>query len=105
MKTSPRRIITVDELNRQISEFATSHGAELAQAGMETDLLFRVVSILRSAQDRRKRFYSCDVPGAQKGQSMAEIIRGLKAYPKGIPQFEQAWVPGYRQSKVNSPTM
>ena len=30
---------------------------------------------------------------------MAEIIRGLKAYPKGIPQFEQAWV-AWVQSKL-----
>jgi len=86
--------IKVDDLNRQISEFATSHGAELAQAGIRNMTYYsESLSIFEFLlKTEGKEFIRTMCQQLKKGKSMAEIIRGLKAYPKGIPQFEQAWV-------------
>jgi hypothetical protein len=86
--------ITVDELNRQISEFATTHGAELAQAGLRNMTYYSeslsVFEFLLKTQG--KQFIRTMCQALKQGKSMAEIIGGLKAYPKGLSQFETAWV-------------
>lgn len=86
--------IKVDELNRQISEFATTHGAELAQAGIRNMTYYsESLSIFEFLLETEgKEFIRAMCQQLKKGKSMAEIIRGLEAYPKGLPQFEQAWM-------------
>ncbi len=86
--------IKVEELNRQISEFATAHAAELSQAGIRNMTYYsESLSILEFLlKTEGKEFIRTMCQALKKGKTMDEIIRGLKAYPKGIPQLEQAWV-------------
>jgi hypothetical protein len=86
--------IEVAELNRQISEFAMTHGAELAQAGIRNMTYYsESLSIFEFLLETEgKEFIRAMCQQLKKGKSVAEIIRGLKAYPKGLPQFEQAWM-------------
>ncbi len=86
--------ITAEVLNRQISEFAATHGAELARAGLRNMTYYSeslsVFEFLLKTEG--KEFIRTMCRELKKGTSMAEIIRGLKAYPRDVPQFEQAWV-------------
>jgi hypothetical protein len=86
--------INVAEVNRQISEFATTHGAELAQAGIRNMTYYSqslsIFEFLLKTEGRE--FIRTMCLQLKQGKSMADIIAGLKAYPKGIPQFEEAWV-------------
>jgi hypothetical protein len=86
--------IKVEELNRQISEFATAHGAELGQAGIRNMTYYsESLSIFEFLlKTEGKEFIRAMCQALKKGKSMDEIIRGLKAYPKGLPQLEQAWM-------------
>jgi len=86
--------IAVTELNRQISEFATAHGAELAQAGIRNMTYYsESLSIFEFLlESEGKEFIRAMCQQLKSGKSMAEIIRGSKAYPNGLPQLEQAWM-------------
>jgi hypothetical protein len=89
-----RKEITVDDVNRQISEFATAHGAELAQTGIRNMTYYsESLSIFEFLlKTEGKEFIRTMCQQLKKGKSMAEIIQTLKAYPKGISQVEQAWM-------------
>jgi hypothetical protein len=86
--------INIAEVNRQISEFATTHGAELAQAGIRNMTYYSqslsIFEFLLKTEGRE--FIRTMCLQLKQGKSMADIIARLKAYPKGIPQFEEAWV-------------
>lgn len=86
--------IKVEELNRQISEFATTHASELSQIGIRNMTYYSeslsLFEFLLKTQG--KEFIRSMCQALKKGKTMDEIIRGLKAYPKGIPQLEEAWV-------------
>ncbi len=86
--------ITVNEVNRQVSEFAASHGADLARAGLRNMTYYsQALSIFEFLlQTEGKDGIRNICQALKKGRSMAEIIGGLKTYPKGLPQFETAWV-------------
>jgi hypothetical protein len=86
--------ITVDEVNRQISDYATSHGAELARAGLRTMTYYsQSLTVFEFLlQTEGKEFIRAMCQALKTGKSMAEIIGGLKKYPKGLSQFEAAWV-------------
>jgi len=86
--------IKVEELNRQISEFATTHATELSQAGIRNMTYYsESLSIFEFLlKTEGKEFIRSMCQALKKGKSMDEIIRGLKAYPKGVSQLEEAWV-------------
>lgn len=86
--------IKVEELNRQISEFAMAHAGELSQAGIRNMTYYsESLSIFEFLlKTEGKEFIRAICQALKKGKSMDEIIRGLKAYPKGLPQLEEAWV-------------
>ncbi|HUJ90239.1 MAG TPA: hypothetical protein VLX12_08595 [Syntrophorhabdales bacterium] len=92
--------IKVEDLNRQVSEFATAHAAELSQAGIRNMTYYsESLSIFEFLlKTEGKEFIRRMCQALKKGKSMAEIIRDLKAYPNGIPQFEQAWVDWVQKS-------
>jgi hypothetical protein len=93
--------IKVDEVNRQISEFATAHSAELSQAGIRNMTYYsQSLSIFEFLlKTEGKEFIRAMCQALKEGKSMAEIIRGVKAYPKGLPQFEEAWVAWVQSSE------
>jgi hypothetical protein len=93
--------IKVEELNRQISEFATAHSAELSQAGIRNMTYYsQSLSIFEFLlKTEGKEFIRAMCQALKEGKSMAEIIRGVKAYPKGLPQFEEAWVAWVQSSE------
>jgi hypothetical protein len=86
--------ITAEELNRQVSEFATAHAGELSRTGIRNMTYYsESLSIFEFLlKTEGKEFIRAMCQALRKGKSMDEIIRGLKAYPKGIPQLEEAWV-------------
>jgi len=92
--------IKVEEVNRQISEFATAHAAELSQAGIRNMTYYsQSLSIFEFLLETEgKEFIRAMCQALKEGKSMAEIIRGMKAYPKGLPQFEEAWVAWVQRS-------
>lgn len=85
--------ITAEELNRQISDFAQTHAEELSQAGIRNMTYYsESFSIFKFLLDTEgKEFIRRMSLALKNGKTMVEIIRGLKTYPKGIPQLEQAW--------------
>jgi hypothetical protein len=92
--------IRIEEVNRQISEFATSHAAELSQAGIRNMTYYsQSLSIFEFLLETEgKEFIRAMCQALKKGKSMAEIIGGVKAYPKGLAQFEEAWVAWVQRS-------
>jgi len=85
--------IKVEALNRQISEFATTHAGELSQAGIKNMTYYSeslsVFEFLLMTEG--KAFIRRMCQSLKKGKTMDQIIRTLKTYPKGIAQLEDAW--------------
>jgi len=85
--------MSVDEVNRQISEFVTTHPESAETKIRNVTYYAESLSIFEFLlKTEGKDFIRAMSQQLKSGKSMAEIIQGLTAYPKGIPQFEQAWV-------------
>jgi len=85
--------ITVDEVNRQVSAYATSHAEELTQRGIRNMTYYtESLSVFEFLLESEGKTFIREMCGALKrGTSMDEIVRRLKAYPKGPSQLEEAW--------------
>jgi len=86
--------IKVEDMNRQISDFATTHATELSQAGIRNMTYYSeslsLFEFLLATEG--KAFIRTMCQSLKAGKSMDDVIRSSKAYPGGIPQLEQAWV-------------
>ncbi len=85
--------ITVDEVNRQVSAYATSHVEELTQRGIRNMTYYaESLSVFEFLLESEGKTFIREMCGALKRRtSMDEIVRRLKAYPKGPSQLEEAW--------------
>jgi len=85
--------ITVDELNRQVSAYASSHGDELSRRGVENMTYYaESVSLLEFLLETEGKTFIRDMCQAlERGTSMDAIVRQRKAYPNGTSQLEEAW--------------
>ena len=85
--------ITVDELNRQISAYASSHAEELSRGGIRNMTYYaESVSLLEFLLETEGKTFIRDMCQAlERGTSMDAIVRQRKAYPNGAPQLEEAW--------------
>ena len=86
--------ITVDELNRQISGYASSHAEELSRNGIRNMTYYaESLSLFEFLlQTEGKTFIREMCQALRRGTSMDEIVRRRKAYPNGLSQLEDAWV-------------
>jgi len=85
--------ITATEMTQQIASMVAAQSAEQSQERIRHLTYYaQSLSIFEFLlKTEGKEFIRAMSQRLKRGQSMAEIIRGLKAYPQGIPQFEQAW--------------
>jgi hypothetical protein len=85
--------ITADEVNRQVSAYATSHVDELIQRGIRNMTYYaESLSVFEFLLESEGKTFIREMCGALKrGTSMDEIVRRLKAYPKGVSQLEEKW--------------
>ena len=92
--------ITVDELNRQISAYASSHAEELSRNGIRNMTYYaESLSLFEFLlQTEGKTFIREMCQALRRGTSMDEIVRRRKAYPNGLSQLEDAWVAWVRNS-------
>ena len=86
--------ITVDELNRQISAYASSHAEELSRNGIRNMTYYaESLSLFEFLlQTEGKTFIREMCQALRRGTSMDEIVRRRKAYPNGLSQLEDAWM-------------
>ena len=92
--------ITVDELNRQISAYASSHAEELSRGGIRNMTYYaESLSLFEFLLETEgKPFIREMCQALRRGTSMDEIVRRRKAYPNGLSQLEDAWVAWVRNS-------
>ncbi len=86
--------ITVDELNRQISAYASSHAEELSRNGIRNMTYYaESLSLFEFLLETEGKTFIREMCQAlRRGTSMDEIVRRRKAYPNGLSQLEDAWV-------------
>jgi hypothetical protein len=86
--------ITVTELNRRISEYASSHAEELARAGvMNMTYYSESLSLFKFLLEKEGRpFVRALVQRLKGGATMEEIIRERSSYSNGIRSLEEEWV-------------
>src|SRR5215475_1645012 len=86
--------INVEDMNRQISDFATTHATELSQVGIRNMTYYsESLSLFEFLLETQgKEFIRTMCQALKAGKSMDDVIRSSKTYPGGIPQLEQAWV-------------
>ena len=92
--------ITVDELNRQISAYASSHAEELSRNGIRNMTYYaESLSLFEFLLETEGKTFIREMCQAlRRGTSMDEIVRRRKAYPNGLSQLEDAWVAWVRNS-------
>jgi len=92
--------ITVDELNRQISAYASSHAEELSRNGIRNMTYYaESLSLFEFLLETEGKAFIREMCQAlQRGTSMDEIVRRRKAYPNGPSQLEDAWAAWVRDS-------
>jgi hypothetical protein len=86
--------IKVEDVNRQIADFATIHATELSQAGIRNMTYYsESLSLFEFLlQTEGKAFLRTMCQALKAGKSMDDVLRSSKDYPRGIPQLEEAWV-------------
>jgi hypothetical protein len=86
--------IKVEDMNRQIADFATTHATELHQAGIRNMTYYsESLSLFEFLlQTQGKAFLRTMCQTLKAGKSMDDVLRSSKAYPRGVPQLEEAWV-------------
>jgi hypothetical protein len=86
--------VKIEDMNRQIADFATTHATELSQAGIRNMTYYsESLSLFEFLLETEgKAFIRTMCQALKAGKPMDDVIRSSKAYPDGIPQLEQAWV-------------
>ena len=89
-----------DELNRQISAYASSHAEELSRNGIRNMTYYaESLSLFEFLLETEGKTFIREMCQAlRRGTSMDEIVRRRKAYPNGLSQLEDAWVAWVRNS-------
>jgi len=85
--------ITVDELSRQISGYASSHAEELSKRGIQNMTYYaESVSVFEFLLETEGKAFVRDMcKSLAQGTSMDAVVRQRKAYPQGPSQLEEAW--------------
>jgi len=85
--------ITVNEMNEQISAWASSHAQELMQAGIRNMTYYaQSLSVFQFLLAREgKPFVRTMAKRLREGARMDEILRDLSHYPRGIASLEEDW--------------
>ena len=85
--------ITVEELNRQVAGYASSHAEELSRHGIRDMTYYSeslsVFEFLLATEG--KTFLRDMCQALERGTTMDEVVRGLQAYPNGPGQLEHVW--------------
>jgi len=86
--------ISVEELNRQVSAYASSHANDIAQAGIRNMTYYaESVSLFEFLLEKHgKQFIREMCDALRNGKSMDVIVRERGGYPNGPAELEQAWV-------------
>jgi len=86
--------ITATEMTQQIASMVAAQSAEQSQERIRHLTYYaQSLSVFEFLlKTEGKEFIRTMSQQLKNGKSMVEIIRGLKSYPQGIPQFEGAWV-------------
>ena len=86
--------ISVDELNQQISAWASSHSQELVQAGIQNMTWYaQSLSVFQFLLAREgKPFVRAMAKRLREGERMEEILRDLPGRPGGLPMLEAEWL-------------
>ncbi|TMA39930.1 MAG: hypothetical protein E6J79_01645 [Deltaproteobacteria bacterium] len=85
--------ISVDELNRQVSAYASSHADELSRHGIQNMTYYaESVSLFEFLLETEGKAFIREMCRAlARGTSMDAIVRQRKAYPNGPSELEEAW--------------
>ena len=86
--------ITVSELNRQVSEYASRNAEAIARSGaLNMTYYSQALSVFQYLLAKEgKTFIRLMVKGLREGQKMVEIIGQSENYPQGIETLEERWL-------------
>ncbi len=86
--------IGVEELNRQISAFASSHAEDISRTGIRNMTYYaESVTLFEFLLEKEGQTFIREMCQALRhGATMDAIVRKRSPFPKGTPDLEEAWV-------------
>jgi len=86
--------IGVEELNRQISAYASSHAEDISRTGIRNMTYYaESVTLFEFLLEKEGQTFIREMCQALRhGATMDAIVRKRSAFPKGTPDLEEAWV-------------